>query len=138
MGVGDVFMENFKDACRMVAFNQADTEGDVEKPHDLSSDVVWTNYFLKTDPALNEYLQVKEFLEGTAPDFIPIEVRKGYLYHTVKSVRQAQVSKRGNEKAELDPGCTDENRQAYRGLTTRIMRKVLNRSLFEYVRPRSS
>ncbi|KAJ3213215.1 hypothetical protein HDU67_003154 [Dinochytrium kinnereticum] len=101
------------------------------RPHDFASDRAWSQYFLDMDSALSEHMT---WLEETAPEFFPVEVRKGYLPYTLKALSDAQRRSDPNESQTLvDP---DAPTRSGRSLAPddKTYEASLNRSLFDYIR----
>ncbi|KAJ3194587.1 Nucleoporin nup84 [Irineochytrium annulatum] len=100
------------------------------KPHAYVSDYALTNYALATDPALAEYNAVKLWLEQTAPEFIPCEIRKGYWPYSVKRARESSdlrlvkdLDPDGPARTKIPLAAEDSNYE-----------KDLNQTIWEYQR----
>ncbi|KAJ3075261.1 hypothetical protein HDU98_008736 [Podochytrium sp. JEL0797] len=67
-----------------------------------SSDQSIVSAAIKTTDSLAEMIAVKEWLEESAPDFIPVETRKGFRPYTLKSVRE-QSARSVSGAVSMDP-----------------------------------
>ncbi|KAJ2777466.1 Nucleoporin nup84 [Coemansia javaensis] len=85
---------------------------------------------------LAEYVEVRRWLEATAPAFQPVETRKGHLFYTRRQIRdRARVPGSGSERTvtEADPDATSRQRKELAPEDAEYEAGLL-RTLFDYVR----
>lgn len=75
------------------------------QPNMYASDAKIFGDFIANSMELTEAIQVKEWLEETAPEFQAVEVRKGYYPHTFKALKDRQRLNLTDARVvrELDP-----------------------------------
>jgi len=81
---------------------------------------------------VGEYMQVKEWLEQTAPEFNPVEVRQGFNLATTRQHRN-MLDKQKSLVSQIDPDA-ELREKASLALDDSTFQQALNRSIFEYIR----
>ncbi|KAJ2449656.1 Nucleoporin nup84 [Coemansia sp. RSA 2336] len=108
----------------------------------LTTDFISVQNMMGTDALLAEYVEVRRWLEDTAPEFQPVETRKGYLFYTRRSIRDrklfAQEGKPGSADTsrivtEIDPDATSRQKKQLAFEDAEYETGLL-RTLYEYVR----
>ncbi|KAJ2568955.1 Nucleoporin nup84 [Coemansia sp. RSA 1813] len=108
----------------------------------VDTDFTKVQELMRSDSLLSEYVEVRRWLEEKAPEFHPVETRKGYLFYTRKSIRDRksragvpsqQPEKADNTVTEADPDAPSRQRKdlAYEDAE---YESSLLRTLYEYVR----
>ncbi|KAJ1733234.1 Nucleoporin nup84 [Coemansia biformis] len=87
---------------------------------------------------LAEYVEVRRWLEATAPTFQPVETRKGYLFYTRRGIRERGLSAAGatapgRTTTEADPDATSRQRKELAPEDAEYEAGLL-RTLYDYVR----
>ncbi|KAJ2723796.1 Nucleoporin nup84 [Coemansia sp. Benny D115] len=93
---------------------------------------------------LAEFVQVRQWLEENAPEFQPVETRKGYLFYTRRSIRERDSRQAGGDMdentgdsartvTEADPDATSRQRKELAHEDAEYEDGLL-RTLYEYVR----
>ncbi|KAJ3162092.1 Nucleoporin nup84 [Geranomyces michiganensis] len=81
----------------------ADPPGLGEAPEELSDQEIQANL---VGAQFRENMTVRRWLEETAPDFQPVEMRKGYWLHTIKHIRALNINRSASKSdvvTEADP-----------------------------------
>jgi nuclear pore complex protein Nup107 len=111
-------------------------------PSCVFSDLVVVNRLLEKDRELKECFLVKGWLEDIMGDFVPVELRKGYLENTrrilSRNERQSfKAAKDAEEKkwiVELDPDAPLKYPSKILHPHDQSYENALTKSLFEYIR----
>ncbi|PIA13952.1 nuclear pore protein 84/107 [Coemansia reversa NRRL 1564] len=91
---------------------------------------------------LSEYVEVRRWLEETAPAFQPVETRKGYLFYTRRGAKERGLlaagelgseGRTGRIVTEVDPDATSRQRKDLAFEDAEYETSLL-RTLYEYVR----
>ncbi|KAJ2083291.1 Nucleoporin nup84 [Coemansia sp. RSA 988] len=91
---------------------------------------------------LSEYVEVRRWLEETAPAFQPVETRKGYLFYTRRGAKDRGLlaaeslgseSRTGRIVTEVDPDATSRQKKDLAFEDAEYEASLL-RTLYEYVR----
>ncbi|KAJ2159003.1 Nucleoporin nup84 [Coemansia sp. RSA 552] len=95
---------------------------------------------MDADNTLAEYVEIRRWLEETAPAFQPVETRKGYLFYTRRSIRDrglrpgsASSGSSDQTVTEIDPDATSRQQKELAPEDAEYEAGLL-RTLYEYVR----
>ncbi|KAJ2349378.1 Nucleoporin nup84, partial [Coemansia sp. RSA 2618] len=110
----------------------------LEESTQPTTDFVSVQALMDSDAQLSEYVEVRRWLEDTAPEFQAVETRKGYLFYTRRSIRereqtQGSGAKRSQIVTEIDPDAASRQRRDLAPEDAEYSRSLL-RTLYEYVR----
>ncbi|KAI9471173.1 Nucleoporin nup84 [Coemansia sp. RSA 990] len=115
---------------------------ETDSPSALTTDFISVQNMMGTDALLAEYVEVRRWLEDTAPEFQPVETRKGYLFYTRRSIRDRKLfAKEGDSGSadtsrtvtEIDPDATSRQKKKLAFEDAEYNTGLL-RTLYEYVR----
>ncbi|KAJ2799275.1 Nucleoporin nup84, partial [Coemansia helicoidea] len=104
-----------------------------------TTDFTSVRELMDTNSQLTEYVEVRRWLEATAPAFQPVETRKGYLFYTRRSIRErasgsaAATAAGGQTVTEADPDATSRQRKELAPEDAEYEAGLL-RTLYDYVR----
>ncbi|KAJ2798254.1 Nucleoporin nup84 [Coemansia guatemalensis] len=115
--------------------NQSDTTSQSEAAMQTTGVNTATTAFtsvqelMAANSLLSEYVEVRRWLEETAPAFQPVETRKGYLFYTRRGAKNGA----GRIVTEVDPDATSRQRKDLAFEDAEYEASLL-RTLYEYVR----
>ncbi|KAJ2708268.1 Nucleoporin nup84 [Coemansia sp. IMI 203386] len=108
-----------------------------------TTDFTRAQELMASDNLLAECAELRRWLEENAPEFQPVETRKGYMFYTRKSIKdreRAAAGKTGSASnavdrvvTEADPDSTSRQRKALAHEDAEYETSLV-RTLFEYVR----
>ncbi|KAJ2709866.1 Nucleoporin nup84 [Coemansia spiralis] len=102
-----------------------------------TTDFATVQELMDTSSQLTEYVEVRRWLEATAPAFQPVETRKGYLFYTRRSIRErtsaTAATAGGQTVTEADPDATSRQRKELAPEDAEYEAGLL-RTLYDYVR----
>ncbi|KAJ2875026.1 Nucleoporin nup84 [Coemansia aciculifera] len=108
------------------------SDGDSERALAASTDYVAVQELMGRSNVLTEYVEVKRWLEETAPEFQAVETRKGYLFYTRRSIA-GRGARDSRIVTEADPDATSRQQRELAAEDAEYSAGLV-RTLYEYVR----
>ncbi|KAJ2416450.1 Nucleoporin nup84 [Coemansia sp. RSA 2530] len=108
------------------------SDGDSGQEAVATTDYAAVQELMGRSNLLAEYMEVKRWLEETAPEFQAVETRKGYLFYTRRSIARSGA-RDSRIVTEADPDATSRQRRELAPEDAEYSAGLV-RTLYEYVR----